>query len=101
MSGIVSGGAAARRHRQQLAEDEAAEAELGMTARTKVPLPLQCVVMWFHGTLVWLQLRNPQGVVLFSFVRFPPPRPFAGAQVYDMSLTHEERLRVVGLVLTH
>ena len=90
--------AAAKRQRQQQEEDEAAEPELGMTARRKVPLSLQCVVMWFHGTLVWAQLCNPQGVALFSFVRLPPhvPHPFAGVPVYDMSLTHAERLRAVG-----
>jgi len=50
------------------------------------------------NTLVWLQLCNPQGVSLFSFVRLPPrvPRPFAGAPVYDTSLTHAERLCAVG-----
>ena len=54
--------------------------------------------MWLHGTLVWLQLCKPQGVALFSFVRPPPrvPRPFAGAPVYGMSLTHAERLCAVG-----
>jgi len=99
MSGIASGGAAAKRQRHQLEEEEAAKrAALEMTARPKVPLPLLCVVMWFHGTLVWLKLCNAQGAALFSFVRFPPhvPRPFAGAPVYGMSLTHAERLRAVG-----
>ena len=101
MSGIVSGGAAAKRQRQQLEEDEAAEAELGMTARPKVPIPLQCVIMWIHGTLIWLQLCNPQGVSLFSFVRLPPPAPSpAGASVCDMSLTHEKRLRALGCGFT-
>ena len=35
---------------------------------------------------------------MFSFVRSPlsVPRPFAGALVYGMSLTHAERLRAVG-----
>jgi hypothetical protein len=48
--------------------------------------------------LVWLQLCNPQGVSLFSFVRLPPrvSRPLAGAPVHDMSLAHGERLRAVG-----
>jgi len=102
MSGTASGGAAAKRQRKQREEGEVAEPELGMTSRPMVPLPLQCVVMWFHGTLVWLQLCNPQGVALFSFVRLAPrvPRPFADAPVYDMSLTHAERLRAVGCGFT-
>jgi len=54
--------------------------------------------MLLHGTLVWLQLCKPQGVALFSFVCPPPRVPylFAGAPVYDMSLTHVEWLRAVG-----
>jgi len=56
--------------------------------------------MWFHGMLIWLQLCNPQGVSLFSFIRFPPPRPFAGAPVCDMSLTYEKRLRALGCGFT-
>ena len=71
-----------------------------MTARPKIPLPLQCVIMWFHGMFIWLQLCNPQGVSLFSFIRFPPPRPFAGAPVCDMSLTYEKRLRALGCGFT-
>ncbi len=62
------------------------------------PLMLLAVVKSHLDTLVWLQLCNPKGVSLFSFVR-PPPRvsqPFAGAPVYDMSLKYAERLRVVG-----
>jgi TPR repeat protein len=99
MSGRATGGAAAKRQRLPLEEEEAAEpAALQMTARPKVPLPLLSVAMWLRGTLVWLQLCNPQGVALFSLVRPPPrvPCPFAGARVYGMSLTHAERLRVVG-----
>jgi len=62
------------------------------------PLTLLAVFKLFYGMHVWLQLCNPQGVSLFSFVRLPPrvPRPFAGAPVYDMSLTHAERLCAVG-----
>jgi TPR repeat protein len=62
------------------------------------PLALLALVKSHFDTLVWLQLRNPQGVSLFSFVH-PPPRlsqPFAGAPVYDMSLTHAERLCALG-----
>jgi len=62
------------------------------------PLTLLVLVKAHFDTLVCAQLCNPQGVALFSFVRLPPrvPRPFAGAAVYDMSLTHAERLCVVG-----
>jgi hypothetical protein len=64
-------------------------------------LALLAVVKAHFNTLVWLQLCNPQGVALFSFVRLPPrlPRPLAGAAVYDMSLTHAERLCAVGCEL--
>ncbi len=63
-----------------------------------LPLKLLAVAKSYHGTLVWAQLCNPQGVALFSFVHVPPrlPRPFAGAAVYGMSLTHAERLCAVG-----
>jgi len=62
------------------------------------PLALLAAVKLLYSSLVWLQLCNPQGVALFSFVRLPPrlPCPFAGAPVYDMSLTHAERLCAVG-----
>ena len=73
-------------------------AALVMTARAKVPLLLLGVVMWLHGTLVWLRLCNSQGVALFSFVRLPPrvPRPLARAADYSMSLTRAERLCALG-----
>jgi len=75
-------------------EDEEEEVEEEM----EHPLILLELVMANFDTLVWLQLCNPQGVSLFSFVRLPPrvPRPFAGAAVYDTSLTHAERLCAVG-----
>jgi len=68
-----------------------------VTAHT-LPLMLLALVQAHFDTLVWLQLCNPQGVSVFSFVRVAPlvPRPFAGAAVYDMSLTHAERLCAVG-----
>jgi TPR repeat protein len=68
-----------------------------VTAHTK-PLTLLSVVKSNFESLVWLQLCNPQGVALSSFVHVPPrvPRPFASAPVNDMSLTRAERLRVVG-----
>jgi len=70
---------------------------LEMTVHNE-PLSLLVLVKSYHGTLVWAQLCNPQGVDLLSFVRLPPrvSRPFAGAPVYDMSLTHAERLCAVG-----
>jgi len=102
MSSRASGGAAAKRQRLQLEEEgggggAAVPAALELSAGAMVPLPLLCVVMWLHGMLVSLQL-NPQGVFLYSFVRLPPrvPRPFPRAPVYDMSLTHAERLCAVG-----
>jgi hypothetical protein len=66
--------------------------------RASKPIKLLAAVKSFLGTLVWLHLCNPQGVALFSFVRLPPSvlHPFAGARVYSMSLTHAERLRVMG-----
>jgi TPR repeat protein len=78
-------------------ESEHAPASLQVTAQAE-PLTLLAVFKLLYGMLVWLQLCNPQGVSLFSFVRLPPRvrRPFAGAPVHDMSLTHGERLRAVG-----
>ena len=62
------------------------------------PLVLLVLAKAHFDTLVWLQLCNPQGDALFFFIRLPQrlPRPFAGAAVYDMSLTHAERLCAVG-----
>ena len=47
------------------------------------PLMLLALAKSYFDTLVWLQLCNPQGVSLFSFVRLAPrvSRPFAGAPV--------------------
>ena len=80
---------AVKRHREQKEEEEEAPAEA---------LALLILVKSHFDTLVWAQLCNPQGVALFSFVRLPPrlPRLFAGTPVYDMSLTHAERLCAVG-----
>jgi len=86
ISGIEIWGAVKSENEQQLEEED------------ELPLTLPAMVKSHFDTLVCAQLCNPQGVALFSFVRLPPhlPRPFAGAAVYDMSLTHAERLRVVG-----
>jgi len=96
MSGSASGGGV-KRQREEEEEKEDAPASLEMTVHSE-PLTLLVLVKAHFDTLVWLQLCNPQGVSLFSFVRLPPrvPRPFAGAPVYDMSLTHAERLGAVG-----
>jgi hypothetical protein len=63
-----------------------------------LPLSLLAIDKSYFGMLVLLQLCNPQGVALFSFVIIPQrvPHPFAGVNVYDTSMTHAERLRVVG-----
>jgi len=96
MSGRASGGAV-KRQREQQVEEEDAPAPVQVTAHSKL-LTLLAVVKSSQDILVWLQLCNPQGVSVLSFVHPPPrvPRPFAGAPVYDMSLTHAERLCAVG-----
>jgi len=62
------------------------------------PLMVLALVKSHFGTLVCTQLCNAQGVSLSSSIRLPwrVYRPLAGAAVYDMSLTHAERLCVVG-----
>jgi hypothetical protein len=101
MSGraIWGEGAVKRQRQQEQEEDEPAllESESQTTAHPK-PLTLLALVKTHFDTLVWMHLCDPQGVSLFSFVRLPPRvlRPFAGAAVHDMSLTHAERLCAVG-----
>ena len=92
----MNGGAGNRQREQQVAEEDA-PSSLQVTADAE-PLTLLAVVKCHFDALVWMQLCNPQGVVLFSFVRLPPrvSRPFASFAVYDMSLTHAERLRAMG-----
>ena len=87
---------AVKRHREHQVELENAPASMALTAHTE-PLTLLALVRLFYGMLIWLQLCNPQGVALFSFVHVPPrvPRPFAGVPVFGMSLTHAERLCAV------
>jgi len=94
MSRRVSG-EAVKGKRQQVEEDEPASLET--TVHPK-PLTLLALVKSHLDTLVCAQLCNPQGVALFPFVCLPPrvPQSFAGAPVYDMSLTHAEWLRAVG-----
>jgi len=90
MSGRAIGEAVKRQRMQQVEDKE-------VMAHPKL-LTLLAVVKSSQALLVWLELCNPQGVAVFTFVCLPPrvPRPFAGAPVYDMSLTHAERLRAVG-----
>jgi len=96
MVGSASGGAV-KRQREKEKEEEDAPAMVQLATHAE-PLMLLVLVKAHFGTLVWLQLSNQQGDALFCFVRLPPrlPRPFAGAAVYDMSLTPAERLRAVG-----
>ena len=92
-----------KRPRQQQGKEEDAEpALLHLAAHPTLPLPLLSVAQSLLGMCVSAQLCNPQGAALFCFVRLPSRvrRPFAGAPMYDMSLTHGERLRVVGCALT-
>ena len=96
MSGRASGGAVKRErdhHKEEVEEDEEEDDDAD-----ELPLTLLAVVKSHFDMLVLAQLCNPQGVDLLSFVRLPPlvHRPFAGAPVYDMSLTRAERLRAVG-----
>ena len=88
---------AVKRHREQEEEEEDAPASIELNAHAE-PLTLLTLVKSHFDTLVWAQLCNPQGVALFSFVHLPPrlPRPFAGALVYGMSLTHADWLRAMG-----
>jgi len=91
-----AGGGGVKRKRQQQLVEEVAPA-LQVTVHPE-PLMLLALVKSYHGTLVCAQLCNLQGVFMFSHVRLAPrvSRPFAGAAVYDMSLTHAERLCAVG-----
>jgi TPR repeat protein len=97
MSRRVTGGAV-KRSMQQLVEEEEEPASLEATLHQLLPLTLRAVVKAHFDTLVWLQLCNPQGVSLLSFVRLPPRlrRPFTGAPVYDLSLTQAKRMYAVG-----
>ncbi len=86
-------GGVKRPRQEQVEEEDAEPASL---------LPLFSVAQSYLGMCVSAQLCDAQGAALFPFVRLPPSvcRPFAGAQVYDMSLTHGERLRVMGCGMT-
>ena len=89
MSNRVSMGV--KRPRQQQGEEEDAQpAPLHLTAHPT--LPLLSVAQSFFGMCVSVQLCDAQGAALCPFVRLPPRvrRPFAGAPVHDMSLTHGE-----------
>ena len=97
MSGRGRGGVIKRKRRQEPVQEEDMHASMQVTAHAE-PLTLLAVVKSFLDMLVRLQLGNPQGVAQHSFVCIPPRvlRPFAGAPVYGMSLTHAERLCAVG-----
>jgi TPR repeat protein len=81
-------------------ENHVEPAPLHLTAHPTLPLPLLAlsVVQSLLGMSVSVQLCDAQGAAQFPFVRLPPRvcHPFAGAPVHNMSLTHLERLRVVG-----
>jgi TPR repeat protein len=103
MGDIASNGV--KRPRPQQGEEEHTElTPLHLTAHETLPLPLLAlsVVHSLLGMCVSAELCDAQGAAQFPFVRIPPRvrRPFAGAPVHDMSLTHGERLRVVGSALT-
>ena len=94
-----------KRPRQQQGKEEENDAQpapLHSTARATLPLPMLSVAQSLLGMCVSAQLCDAQGAALFPFVRLPPRvrRPFAGAPVHDMSLTHGKRLRVVACALT-
>jgi TPR repeat protein len=100
MSGRASEGSTKRQKEQdqeEEKEEEDAPASLEMTVQPQ-PLTLLALVKANFDTLVCMQLCNPQGISLVSFVCLAPrvSHPLAGAPVYDMSLTHAERLCVVG-----
>ena len=88
--------AKAMRQREQV-EEEDAPALIQVAAHGE-PLVVLALVKSNFGTLVCAQACNLQGVVLFFFDRLQPrvPRSFAGAPVYELSLTHAERLCAVG-----
>ena len=85
------------KRQRQVKEEEDAPALLQVAAHAQ-PLVLLALVKSYHGMLVCAQLCDPQGAALLSFIHVPPrvPRPFAGAPVHSMTLTHVERLRAVG-----
>jgi TPR repeat protein len=86
-----------RKRQRQVKGEEDAPALVQAAAHAE-PLVLLALVKSHHGMLVCAQLCDPQGAALLSFIHVPPrvPRPFAGAPVHSMTLTHVERLRAVG-----
>ena len=86
-----------RKRQRQVKEEEDAPALVQAAAHAE-PLVLLALVKSHHAMLVCAQLCDPQGAALLSFIHVPPrvPRPFAGAPVHSMTLTHVERLRAVG-----
>jgi len=97
LSDLESAGWGSVKSEREPQVEEVEPASLETTVHPE-PLTLLAVVKSHFDKLVWAQLCNSQGVALFSDVRLPPrvSRPFAGAQVYDMSLTPAEKLCAVG-----
>jgi TPR repeat protein len=77
--------------------EEVAPTSLQVTVHPE-PLMLMALVKSYHGTLVCAQMCPPQDGFKFSHVRLPSRvlRPFTDTPVYDMSLTHAERLCAMG-----
>jgi TPR repeat protein len=91
------GGGGVKRKRQQQLVEEVAPTSLQVTVHSE-PLMLMALVKSYHGTLVCAQMCTPQDGFMFSHVRLPSRvlRPFTDTPVYDMSLTHAERLCAMG-----
>jgi hypothetical protein len=91
-----SGGAVLKKNKQYLEEEDQPAPNQAISHAES--LTMLAVLKSHLGTLVWLQLYSPQGVVLFSFHLLSPRvhRPFTGVPVYGMSMTHAKRLRAMG-----
>ena len=91
------GGEGVKRKRQQQLVEEVAPTSLQVTVHPK-PLMLLALVKSYHGTLVCAQMCKTQGGFKFSHVHLEPRvlHPFTDAPVYDMTLTHAERLCAMG-----
>jgi TPR repeat protein len=94
------GRAAAKREREQRVEEkrEVKWRRAKQEQEDELPLAMLAVVKSRLDTLTKAQLRNSQGGTPYFFVSDARrvTRPFAGAPVYDMSLTPAERLHAMG-----
>ncbi len=90
-------GRAVKKKKKQHSEEEDQPAPTQATAHAESMTMLALAKSHF-GTLVCLQLCNPQGVSLFPFLLLSPCvyRPFTGVWLGSMSLTHAKRLRAMG-----